>query len=70
MNRIRRAVPWVLVVIGALIALLAVGDVVAGIAFEPTTAVALTAKSIDEIRSESADAYTVIDYIYRTTGWR
>ena len=68
MNRIRRAVPWALVALSALFAILGLGDVLAGIAFEPTTALAITGKTIDEIRAESAAAYAVIDYNYRGGG--
>lgn len=68
MNRIRRAVPWALVVLSGLFAILGLGDVFAGITFEPTTALAITGKTIDEIRAESAAAYTVIDYNYRGGG--
>jgi len=68
MNRIRRAVPWALVALSALFAILGLGDVLRGIAFEPTTALAITGKTIDEIRAESVAGYTVIDYIYRGGG--
>jgi hypothetical protein len=68
MNRIRRLIPWALVTLSALFALLGLGDVLRGIAFEPTTAQAITGKTIDEIRAESAAGYTVIDYIYRGGG--
>ena len=68
MNRIRRAVPWALVTLSALFAILGLGDVLAGITFEPTTAVAITGKTIDEIRAESAAGYAVIDYNYRGGG--
>ena len=68
MNRIRRAVPWALVVLSGLFAILGLGDVLAGIAFEPTTALAISGKTIDEIQAESSAAYTVIDYIYRGGG--
>ena len=68
MNRIRRAVPWALVALSGLFAILGLGDVLAGIAFEPTTALAITGKTVDEIRAESAAAYTVIDYNYRGGG--
>ena len=68
MNRIRRAVPWALVVLSALFAILGLGDVLAGIAFEPTTALAITGKTIDEIQAESPAGYIVIDYIYRGGG--
>ena len=67
MNRIRRAVPWALVALSALFAILGLGDVLRGIAFEPTTALAITGKTIDEIRAESVAGYTVIDYIYRAS---
>ena len=68
MNRIRRAVPWALVSLSALFAILGLGDVVIGIAFEPTTALAITGKTVDEIRSESEAGYAVIDYVYRGGG--
>jgi hypothetical protein len=68
MNRIRRAVPWALVVLSGLFAILGLGDVLAGIAFEPTTALAITGKTIDQIQAESSAGYTVIDYIYRGGG--
>ena len=68
MNRIRRAVPWALVVLSGLFAILGLGDVLAGIAFEPTTALAITGKTVDEIQAESPAGYTVIDYIYRGGG--
>jgi hypothetical protein len=68
MNRLRRAVPWALVVLSGLFAILGLGDVLAGIAFEPTTALAITGRTIDEIRAESPAAYTVIDYLYRGGG--
>ena len=68
MNRIRRAVPWALVVLSGLFAILGLGDVLAGIAFEPTTALAITGKTVDEIQAESPAGYAVIDYIYRGGG--
>jgi hypothetical protein len=68
LNRLRRAVPWALVALSALFALLGLGDVARGIAFEPTTALAITGKTIDEMRAESPAAFTVIDYIYRGGG--
>jgi hypothetical protein len=68
MNRIRRLIPWVLVGLSALFALLGLSDVVSGIAFEPTTAHAISGKTIDEIRAESAAGYAVIDYLYRGGG--
>ena len=68
MNRIRRAVPWALVVLSGLFAILGLGDVLTGIAFEPTTALAITGKTIDQIQAESPAGYTVIDYIYRGGG--
>jgi hypothetical protein len=68
MNRIRRLVPWALVTLSAIFALLGLGDVTWGIAFEPTTALAITGKTVDEIRAESPAAFTVIDYIYRGGG--
>ena len=68
MNRIRRLVPWALVALSALFALLGLGDVLRGIAFEPTTAQAISGKTIDEIRAESAAGFVVIDYIYRGGG--
>ena len=68
MNRIRRVVPWALVTLSGLFAILGLGNVLAGIAFEPTTALAITGKTVDEIRAESAAAYTVIDYNYRGGG--
>lgn len=68
MNRIRRAVPWALVALSGLFAILGLGDVLGGIAFEPTTAFAITGKTIDEMQAESPAAYTVIDYLYRGGG--
>ena len=68
MNRIRRAIPWALVALSGLFAILGLGDLLRGIAFEPTTALAITGKTIDEIRAESSAGYTVIDYIYRGGG--
>jgi hypothetical protein len=68
MNRIRRGVPWVLVALSALFAILGLGDVLNGIAFEPTTALAITGKTVDEIRAESAAGFVIIDYIYRGGG--
>ena len=68
MNRIRRAIPWALVTLSGLFAILGLGDVLAGITFEPTTALAITGKTIDEIRAESAAGYAVIDYNYRGGG--
>lgn len=68
MNRIRRAVPWALVALSGLFAILGLGDVISGIAFEPTTALAITGKTIDEIRAESAAGFAVIDYVYRGGG--
>ena len=68
MNRIRRAVPLALVTLSGLFAILGLGDVLSGITFEPTTALAITGKTIDEIRAESAAGYAVIDYNYRGGG--
>jgi hypothetical protein len=68
MNRIRRLIPWALVALSALFALLGLGDVTRGIAFEPTTAYAISGKTVDEIRAESAAGFIVIDYLYRGGG--
>jgi hypothetical protein len=68
MNTIRRTAPWALIALSALFALFGIGDIVIGIQFEPTTAVALTGLTPDEIRAESEAGYTVIDHMFRSGG--
>ena len=68
MNAIRRGAPWALIVLSAMFAMFGLGDIIIGIQFEPTTAVALTGLTPDEIRAESEAGYVVIDHMFRSHG--
>jgi hypothetical protein len=63
----RRA--WqVLLILAAVITLLGIGDMLGGVAFEPTTPLAISGQSIDQIQAGSPAAYRVIDFGARHGG--
>jgi hypothetical protein len=58
----------VLAILGAVIALLGVGDLVGGVAFEPTTPQAISGRPLSELEAASREAYRVIDFRAREGG--
>jgi hypothetical protein len=58
----------VLATLGAVIVLLGLGDVVGGVAFEPTGAMAISGRSLPELQAASPEAYRVIDFRAREGG--
>ena len=57
-----------LAILGAVIALLGIGDLVGGVAFEPTTPLAITGRTVTELQAGSPDAFRLIDFRAREGG--
>lgn len=68
MSIVARRAWQVLSILAATITLLGIGDVLGGVAFEPTTPLAISGQSIDQIRAASPVAYRVIDFNFRHGG--
>ncbi len=68
MSIVARRAWQVLFVIAALIFLLGIGDIAGGVAFEPTTPLAISGQSIDQLQAGSPAAYRVIDFGSRHGG--
>lgn len=65
---IRRVAWWVLFGLSAVIALLGIGDMVAGAGFEPEGPVAVGGATLDELAAASPAAWRVLDFKARTGG--
>jgi hypothetical protein len=68
MQVIRRRAWWVLFGISIVIALLAVGDIVVGAAFEPEGPLAVGGRTLEDIAAASPEASRVLDFRARLGG--
>jgi hypothetical protein len=59
---------WGLMLISALLVAFGITDVIVGAAADPAIAVGLTGRTLDELRTESADAYRLFDFMTRANG--
>lgn len=68
MSALRRRLWWALLGLSLVYALFGLGDIQGGIEFSATTAPAITGKTLEEIKGESASAFQIIDFVARSGG--